>query len=100
MIDESMAVVVIAPMDDVYEKCLSNLEETRSRGGKIITISTGKNEALEKISEYYLAIPKAYWTTNAILSVVPLQLMAYHLALAMGHDVDKPRNLAKSVTVE
>jgi glucosamine--fructose-6-phosphate aminotransferase (isomerizing) len=100
MIDESMAVVVIAPQDEVYEKTLSNLEETRSRGGKVITISTGKNESLEKISEYYLSIPKAYWATNPILAVVPLQLMAYHLALAKGHDVDKPRNLAKSVTVE
>jgi glucosamine--fructose-6-phosphate aminotransferase (isomerizing) len=100
MIDESMAVVMIAPQDEVYEKCLSNLEETRARGARVITISTGKNAALEKISEYYLSIPKAFWATNAILSVMPLQLMAYHLALAMGHDVDKPRNLAKSVTVE
>lgn len=100
MIDETMAVVMIAPQDDVYEKSLSNLEETRSRGGRVITISTGKNDALEKISEYYLPIPKAYWATNPILAVMPLQLMAYHLALAMGHDVDKPRNLAKSVTVE
>jgi glucosamine--fructose-6-phosphate aminotransferase (isomerizing) len=100
MIDDNMAVVMIAPQDDVYDKCLSNLEETRSRGGRVITISTGKNEALEKISEYYLAIPKAHWATNALLSVIPLQLMAYHLALEMGHDVDKPRNLAKSVTVE
>lgn len=100
MIDESMAVVMIAPQDDVYEKSLSNLEETRSRGGRVITISTGKNDSLEKMSEYYLPIPKAYWATNPILAVMPLQLMAYHLALALGHDVDKPRNLAKSVTVE
>jgi glucosamine--fructose-6-phosphate aminotransferase (isomerizing) len=100
MIDDNMAVVMIAPQDEVFEKCISNLEETRSRGGRVITISTGKNVALEKMSEYYLSVPKTHWATNPVLAVMPLQLMAYHLALAMNHDVDKPRNLAKSVTVE
>jgi glucosamine--fructose-6-phosphate aminotransferase (isomerizing) len=100
LIDERMGIVMIAPLDDVFEKSISNLEEARARGGKIITISTGENEKLRSISEYYLALPKAHWTTNPLLAVVPLQLMAYHLASALGHDVDQPRNLAKSVTVE
>jgi glucosamine--fructose-6-phosphate aminotransferase (isomerizing) len=100
LIDERMGIVMIAPVDDVYEKSISNLEEARARGGKIITISTGENEKLRAISEYYLALPKAHWSTNPILATIPLQLMAYHLASALGHDVDQPRNLAKSVTVE
>lgn len=100
LIDPQMAIVMIAPQDEVFEKSISNLEETRARGGKIITLSTGENPALQKVSEYYLSMPKAHWSVNPILSVVPLQLMAYHLAVALGHDVDQPRNLAKSVTVE
>lgn len=100
LIDERMAIVMLAPADGLYEKTLSNLEEARARGGKIICLSTGENEALRGISEYYLPLPKAHWTVNPILSVVPLQLMSYHLASTLGYDVDQPRNLAKSVTVE
>jgi glucosamine--fructose-6-phosphate aminotransferase (isomerizing) len=100
LIDERMAIVVVAPTDHLYEKTISNLEEARARGGKIISIGTGDNEKLREISEFYLAIPKAHWTTNTVLSVIPLQLMAYHLASNLGYDVDQPRNLAKSVTVE
>ncbi len=100
LIDERMAIVMVAPTDHWYEKTISNLEEARARGGKIISIGTGENEKLRSISEYYLAMPKAHWTTNTILSVIPLQLMSYHLASSLGYDVDQPRNLAKSVTVE
>lgn len=100
LIDERMAIVMIAPTDHLYEKTISNLEEARARGGQIISIGTGDNEKLKGISQYYLALPKAHWTTNAILSVIPLQLMSYHLACNLGYDVDQPRNLAKSVTVE
>lgn len=100
LIDERMAIVMIAPSDALYEKTISNLEEARARGGQIIAIGTGENDKLKGISEYYLALPKAHWTTNAILSVIPLQLMSYHLACNLGYDVDQPRNLAKSVTVE
>lgn len=100
LIDEKMAIVMIAPTDHLYEKSMSNLEEARARGGKVISIGTGDNEKLKGISDYYLALPKAHWTTNTLLSVIPLQLMAYHLACRLGHDVDQPRNLAKSVTVE
>ncbi|MFV3408186.1 glutamine--fructose-6-phosphate transaminase (isomerizing) [Bdellovibrio bacteriovorus] len=100
LIDERMAIVMVAPTDHLYEKTISNLEEARARGGKVISIGTGDNEKLREISEHYLAIPKAHWTVNAILSVIPLQLMSYHLASNLGYDVDQPRNLAKSVTVE
>ena len=100
LIDERMAIVMVAPTDHLYEKTISNLEEARARGGKIISIGTGDNEKLRAISEYYLAMPEAHWTVNSIINVIPLQLMSYHLASNLGYDVDQPRNLAKSVTVE
>lgn len=100
LIDDRMAIVVIAPTDHLYEKTVSNLEEAKARGGQIIAIGTGENHKLRSLSQYYLALPKTHWTTHAFLSVIPLQLMSYHLASNLGYDVDQPRNLAKSVTVE
>lgn len=100
LIDENMAIVMVAPSDEHYEKTVSNLEEAKARGGQIISIGTGENDKLRGISKRYLALPKSHWTTNPVLAVVPLQLLAYHLAHSKGYDVDQPRNLAKSVTVE
>jgi glutamine---fructose-6-phosphate transaminase (isomerizing) len=100
LIDDNMAIVVVAPSDELLDKTISNLQEAKARGGKIISIGTGENKSLKTMSEYYLSLPNALWTTNPIMSVVPLQLMAYHLAHSLGYDVDQPRNLAKSVTVE
>ena len=100
LIDERMAVIMVAPHDEVYEKSISNLEEARARGGKIWLLSNGEQESFDERTEAFLNLPKAQWSTNPILAVVPLQLMAYHLASSLGHDVDQPRNLAKSVTVE
>ena len=100
LIDEKMAVVVLAPKDELYEKTLSNLEEARARGGKIISIGSHGDERLEELSEHYLALPEASWFTLPLLEVIPLQLLSYHVAASLGHDVDQPRNLAKSVTVE
>jgi glucosamine--fructose-6-phosphate aminotransferase (isomerizing) len=100
LIDSRMAIVVVAPSDDLIDKTISNLQEAKARGGKIISIGTGENTALKSMSEYYLSLPESNWMTNPILSVVPLQLMAYHMADSLGFDVDQPRNLAKSVTVE
>lgn len=100
LIDERMLIVMVAPKDHHYEKTVSNLEEARARGGKIISIGTGDDAALRSISDYYLSLPKAEWNVNPLLEAIPLQLLAYHVADAMGHDVDQPRNLAKSVTVE
>lgn len=100
LIDEKMAIVVVAPSDELIDKTISNLQEAKARGGKIISIGTGENAALKSMSEFYLSLPTALWTTNPLVAVVPLQLMAYHLADHLGYDVDQPRNLAKSVTVE
>lgn len=100
LIDKEMAVIMIAPRDELYEKTVSNLEEVRARGGKIISISTGENVHLTKISERYLSLPEAHTLVNPLLVAIPLQLMAFHLANSLGYDVDQPRNLAKSVTVE
>jgi glucosamine--fructose-6-phosphate aminotransferase (isomerizing) len=100
LIDDRMAIVTVIPKDEHFEKTLSNLEEAKARGGKIISIGSGDNPKVAKISDKYLGIPVAHWMSNPALAVIPLQLMAYHLARSLGHDVDQPRNLAKSVTVE
>jgi glucosamine--fructose-6-phosphate aminotransferase (isomerizing) len=100
LIDERMLIVMVAPRDQHYEKTVSNLEEARARGGKIISVGTGDDEHLKSVSEYYLALPEAQWSIHPLLSVIPMQLLAYHVADVLGHDVDQPRNLAKSVTVE
>ncbi len=100
LIDKDIAIVVVAPTDDLIDKTISNLQEAKARGGNIISIGTGENKSLKSMSEYYLSIPQTSWTTHPLISVVPLQLMAFHLAQSLGHDVDQPRNLAKSVTVE
>jgi glutamine---fructose-6-phosphate transaminase (isomerizing) len=100
LIDQKMAVVVLAARDELYEKTLSNLEEARARGGKIISIGSQGDDRLQELSEHYLALPDASWFTLPLLEVIPLQLLSYHVADSLGHDVDQPRNLAKSVTVE
>jgi glucosamine--fructose-6-phosphate aminotransferase (isomerizing) len=100
LIDDDMAVVMLAPRDELFEKSISNMEEAKARGGQILSVSTGHNKRLEDISNYYLALPEADWFTLPLLEVVPVQLLAYHVAVSLGHDVDQPRNLAKSVTVE
>ncbi len=100
LIDEKMAIIMVAPHDEVYEKSLSNLEEARARGGKIWLLSDGAKVEFNNTSEAFLKMPRTHWAISPILNVVPLQLLAYHLACSLNHDVDQPRNLAKSVTVE
>ncbi len=100
LIDERMLIVMVAPRDKHFEKTLSNLQEAKARGGKIISIGTGECRELKDLSEYYLSLPEAEWFVNPLLEVIPLQLLAYHVARALNYDVDQPRNLAKSVTVE
>jgi glucosamine--fructose-6-phosphate aminotransferase (isomerizing) len=100
LIDESMAIVMLVPSDELFEKTLSNLEEAKARGGKIISIGSGQNEKLMKLSDHYLALPEVDGLINPLLELIPLQLMSFHVANSLGHDVDQPRNLAKSVTVE
>jgi len=100
LIDSEMAVVVVAPDDHLLEKTISNLEEAKARGGQIIAVGTGENARLKALSVRYIPMPSAHWSTNPVLATVPLQLMAFHVAARLGFDVDQPRNLAKSVTVE
>lgn len=100
LIDEEMLVLMICPKDSLYEKTLSNLEEAKARGGYIVAIGTLEDKKLESLCEDYLALPEGSEITNPLLETLPLQLLAYHVSKALGHDVDQPRNLAKSVTVE
>jgi len=100
MIDENFPSVFIAPKDSVYEKTLGNMEEIKARDGKIIAIATEGDEMIKKIADDIIYIPKTLELTSPLLSIIPLQLFAYYMAVLRGCDVDKPRNLAKSVTVE
>ncbi|MBT4251416.1 glutamine--fructose-6-phosphate transaminase (isomerizing) [bacterium] len=100
LIDKKFPSFFIAPKDSVYEKNLSNIEEIKSRSGDVIAITTKGNKSLEKIADDVIYIPKTLEMLTPILATIPLQLFAYHVARIKGFDVDKPRNLAKSVTVE
>lgn len=100
MIDERFPSIFIAPNDSVYEKSVTGIEEVRARGGKTIALVTKGDKALAKIANDVIEIPKTLEMLTPILSVIPLQLLAYFIAASRGLDVDKPRNLAKSVTVE
>jgi len=100
LVDESMPVVAIATRSSVYEKMLNNLEEVKSRGGVVISVVTEGDERAKAVSDYTIEVPEVPEYLSPIVNVVPLQLLAYHIAALNGRDVDKPRNLAKSVTVE
>jgi glucosamine--fructose-6-phosphate aminotransferase (isomerizing) len=100
LIDPETPSVFIAPRGPLHAKTLSNIEEVRARRGPIITVGTEGDEELRRISDVFLPIPDVPDVVQPLLSVVPLQLLAYHVALLKGCDIDKPRNLAKSVTVE
>ncbi len=100
MIDEKTPTVFVIPTDELYEKTFSNLEEIKARKGPIIAIATEGNEKIHKKVDDVIYIPRTLEPLNPLLAALPLQLLAYHIAVARGCDVDKPRNLAKSVTVE
>jgi glucosamine--fructose-6-phosphate aminotransferase (isomerizing) len=100
LIDKDMPVVVVAPQDAVYPKVLSNIREVRARGGRIIAITTAGNGDLNGLVDHQVRVPVASPLLAPVLTVIPLQLLAYHIAVLRGCDVDKPRYLAKSVTVE
>jgi glucosamine--fructose-6-phosphate aminotransferase (isomerizing) len=100
LIDENMPVVFIAPKDSIYEKVLSNIEEVKARKGKLISIITERDDKILRVSDFVIQIPQTLEMLMPILTVIPLQLLAYHIAVKRGCDVDQPRNLAKSVTVE
>jgi glutamine---fructose-6-phosphate transaminase (isomerizing) len=100
LIDAAMPVVFVAPRDDVYSKVLSNMQEVNARGGRIVAVTTQGNGELSGLAEHQLRIPATAPLLSPVLTAIPLQLLAYHIAVVRGCDVDRPRNLAKSVTVE
>jgi glucosamine--fructose-6-phosphate aminotransferase (isomerizing) len=100
LIDENMPVVVLAIRDAVYQKVLSNIQEVKARGGRVIAIANSADGELRELADHIFTVPETINMFTAILTAVPLQLLAYHIAVLRGCDVDKPRNLAKSVTIE
>jgi glucosamine--fructose-6-phosphate aminotransferase (isomerizing) len=100
LIDEDMPVVAIAPKDPWYEKMISQIEQTKARGGKVVAVATDGDDLLPDIADHILWIPETPWLLSPVTTIIPLQLLAYHIAVLRGADVDQPRNLAKSVTVE
>ena len=100
LIDENMPVIVVAPDDFVYTKILNNIEEVKTRKGKIIVVANEPSNGLEDLADDIIFIPRTLPALTPLLTVIPLQLFAYHVAVQRGLDVDQPRNLAKSVTVE
>ena len=100
LIDELMPVVFVAPRDAVHAKIMSNIEEVRARGGRVIAVTTEGDEEIARLVDHAISIPETLDILTPILSSVPLQLLAYHIAVRRGCNVDQPRNLAKSVTVE
>lgn len=100
LIDPSMPVVVIAPQDPWYEKMISQIEQVKARGGRVIAVATDGDVLIQTMVDHVIWVPETPWMLSPITTVIPLQLLAYHIASLRGLDVDQPRNLAKSVTVE
>ena len=100
MLDENFPIVALVPQDDVYEKMLSNVQEAKARNAPVLAIATEGDHHIADIADDVIYIPKVHPILQPILSVIPLQLFAYYVGVAKGLNVDRPRNLAKSVTVE
>ena len=100
LIDENMPVVIVAVNDHTLDKVISNIQEIKARKGKVIAIVTEGDEQISQLADHVIAIPESFPEFSVLLSVIPLQLLAYHIAVMRGCDIDQPRNLAKSVTVE
>ncbi len=100
LIDDNMPVVFIATQDSVYDKIISNIQEVKARKGRILAIVNEEDEQIENMVDHIIRVPKTHNMLTPILTVIPLQLLAYHIAVKKGLNVDQPRNLAKSVTVE
>ena len=101
LIEDNVPVIVLAPFDKYFEKTMSNIEEIKARGGEIILVTDKKGEKKSKeIADKIICLPESNFLTSPILYSIPVQLIAYYLATLLGTDVDQPRNLAKSVTVE
>ena len=100
LIDEEMPVIFVATADDIYDKTVSNIQEVKARGGRLVALVSAGNQDLKKLAEFIIEVPKTDQALAPLLTVVPLQLLSYHIAVMRGCNVDQPRNLAKSVTVE
>jgi glucosamine--fructose-6-phosphate aminotransferase (isomerizing) len=100
LIDEDMPVLCLAPKDPWHEKMISQIQQAKARGGTVIAVATEGDELVRGMADHILWVPAAPWMLSPIVTVLPLQLLAYHIAAIRGLDVDQPRNLAKSVTVE
>ncbi|MCK6540051.1 MAG: glutamine--fructose-6-phosphate transaminase (isomerizing) [Anaerolineales bacterium] len=100
LIDEHMPVLCLAPKDPWHEKMISQIQQAKARGGKVIAVATDGDELVEGMTDHVLWVPETPWMLSPVVTVLPLQLLAYHIAALRGLDVDQPRNLAKSVTVE
>jgi glutamine---fructose-6-phosphate transaminase (isomerizing) len=100
LIDEEMPVLCLAPKDPWHEKMISQIQQAKARGGMVVAVATEGDELVKDMADHVLWIPEAPWMLSPIITVLPLQLLAYHIAAIRGLDVDQPRNLAKSVTVE
>jgi len=100
LIDKSMPVVALAPKDPWYDKMISQIEQAMARGGEVIAVATDGDQRIPELTENILWVPETPWLLSPVVTSIPLQLFAYHIASLLGLDVDQPRNLAKSVTVE
>ena len=100
LIDETMPVVAVATTDRLYEKMVSNIQQAKTRGGVVLAIATQGNHAIAQEADYVIEVPQTSELLQSILNTIPMQLLSYHIAVWRGCDVDQPRNLARSVTVE
>jgi glucosamine--fructose-6-phosphate aminotransferase (isomerizing) len=100
LIDENMPVICLAPKDPWYEKMISQIQQAKARGGIVIALATEKDDLIQTLADHVIWIPETPWLLSPVVMVIPLQMLAYHIAALRGLDVDQPRNLAKSVTVE
>ncbi|PKN89837.1 MAG: glutamine--fructose-6-phosphate aminotransferase, partial [Chloroflexi bacterium HGW-Chloroflexi-7] len=100
LVDKDMPVLAICTKDPWYEKMISQVEQAKARGGSVIAVATIGDERVEALVDRVLWVPDAPWMLSPVVTVIPLQILAYHIARLRGLDVDQPRNLAKSVTVE
>jgi glucosamine--fructose-6-phosphate aminotransferase (isomerizing) len=100
LIDKDMPVLALMTRDPWYEKMVSQVEQAKARGGVVVAVATEGDALADELADHVLWVPEAPWMLSPVINVIPLQLLAYHIASLRGLDVDQPRNLAKSVTVE
>lgn len=100
LIDDEMPSVIIAPNDHLYDKIVSNVQQIKSRGGSVVAIVTKGDKVIKELADHVLEVPEVPECLSPLITSIPLQLLSYYIAINRGKNVDMPRNLAKSVTVE